>query len=182
MCSGAGLHVGHPEGYTATDIIARYKVRVLSLPRVVAGGGTTDYYHCSLPCGLLRPSAHGWLQRAAPYGLGRVWPARGAVRIRHWHAPQRDDEAQHQPFPRPAEGSCLRLLRSYQRTCALTLAHCDSRLGFPTIGSAKLPLVTLLITDGHRHETAATVATVLSRRASCDLQRKPRAVDFFALV
>jgi hypothetical protein len=25
LCSGAGLHVGHPEGYTATDIIARYK-------------------------------------------------------------------------------------------------------------------------------------------------------------
>ena len=24
-CSGAGLHVGHPEGYTATDIISRYK-------------------------------------------------------------------------------------------------------------------------------------------------------------
>ncbi|MSQ90402.1 MAG: leucine--tRNA ligase [Phycisphaerales bacterium] len=24
--SGAGLHVGHPEGYTATDIVARYKV------------------------------------------------------------------------------------------------------------------------------------------------------------
>jgi leucyl-tRNA synthetase len=23
--SGEGLHVGHPEGYTATDIIARYK-------------------------------------------------------------------------------------------------------------------------------------------------------------
>ncbi|MBI3082857.1 MAG: class I tRNA ligase family protein, partial [Candidatus Omnitrophica bacterium] len=23
--SGAGLHVGHPEGYTATDIIARFK-------------------------------------------------------------------------------------------------------------------------------------------------------------
>jgi isoleucyl-tRNA synthetase len=23
--SGAGLHVGHPEGYTATDIMARYK-------------------------------------------------------------------------------------------------------------------------------------------------------------
>jgi leucyl-tRNA synthetase len=23
--SGQGLHVGHPEGYTATDIIARYK-------------------------------------------------------------------------------------------------------------------------------------------------------------
>ena len=23
--SGDGLHVGHPEGYTATDIIARYK-------------------------------------------------------------------------------------------------------------------------------------------------------------
>ena len=23
--SGAGLHVGHPEGYTASDIISRYK-------------------------------------------------------------------------------------------------------------------------------------------------------------
>jgi leucyl-tRNA synthetase len=23
--SGDGLHVGHPEGYTATDIVARYK-------------------------------------------------------------------------------------------------------------------------------------------------------------
>ena len=23
--SGAGLHVGHPEGYTATDIVARHK-------------------------------------------------------------------------------------------------------------------------------------------------------------
>ncbi|MGB0775282.1 MAG: class I tRNA ligase family protein, partial [Akkermansiaceae bacterium] len=23
--SGAGLHVGHPEGYTATDILGRYK-------------------------------------------------------------------------------------------------------------------------------------------------------------
>ncbi len=23
--SGAGLHVGHPEGYTATDVVARYK-------------------------------------------------------------------------------------------------------------------------------------------------------------
>ena len=25
LCSGSGLHVGHPEGYTATDIMARYK-------------------------------------------------------------------------------------------------------------------------------------------------------------
>src|SRR5476649_248930 len=23
--SGAGLHVGHPEGYTATDVVSRYK-------------------------------------------------------------------------------------------------------------------------------------------------------------
>ena len=25
FCSGAGLHVGHPLGYTATDILSRYK-------------------------------------------------------------------------------------------------------------------------------------------------------------
>lgn len=25
LCSGAGLHVGHPLGYTATDILARFK-------------------------------------------------------------------------------------------------------------------------------------------------------------
>lgn len=25
VCSGAGLHVGHPLGYTATDILARFK-------------------------------------------------------------------------------------------------------------------------------------------------------------
>ena len=24
-CSGSGLHVGHPLGYTATDILARFK-------------------------------------------------------------------------------------------------------------------------------------------------------------
>ena len=28
--SGSGLHVGHPEGYTATDIVARYKNLVFS--------------------------------------------------------------------------------------------------------------------------------------------------------
>ena len=26
--SGAGLHVGHPEGYTATDILCRYKLSI----------------------------------------------------------------------------------------------------------------------------------------------------------
>lgn len=25
LCSGAGLHVGHPLGYTATDILSRFK-------------------------------------------------------------------------------------------------------------------------------------------------------------
>jgi leucyl-tRNA synthetase len=48
--SGAGLHVGHPEGYTATDIVA-----------------------ATSACGL---------QRAAPDGLGRLRPARRAVRHR----------------------------------------------------------------------------------------------------
>ena len=49
--SGAGLHVGHPEGYTATDIVAPLQ-------------------------------AHARLQRAAPDGLGRLRPARRAVRHR----------------------------------------------------------------------------------------------------
>ena len=56
--SGSGLHVGHPEGYTATDILARYK-------------------------------PHARLQRAAPDGLGRLRPARRAVRHRDRHPPAR---------------------------------------------------------------------------------------------
>ena len=35
--SGAGLHVGHPEGYTATDIVARYK-RMRGLQRAAPDG------------------------------------------------------------------------------------------------------------------------------------------------
>ena len=32
--SGAGLHVGHPEGYTATDILSRFKRARYSLVHV----------------------------------------------------------------------------------------------------------------------------------------------------
>ena len=35
--SGAGLHVGHPEGYTATDIVSRYK-RARGLQRPASDG------------------------------------------------------------------------------------------------------------------------------------------------
>ena len=62
--SGDGLHVGHPEGYTATDILARYK----RMQR---------------------------LQRAAPDGLGRLRPARRAVRHQDRHPPRDHDPAQH---------------------------------------------------------------------------------------
>jgi leucyl-tRNA synthetase len=61
--SGAGLHVGHPEGYTATDIVSRYK-RMKGL------------------------------QRPAPDGLGRLRPARRAVRRGNRHASRRHHQAQ----------------------------------------------------------------------------------------
>jgi leucyl-tRNA synthetase len=32
--SGAGLHVGHPESYTAVDIVARYKRRMKGFTRL----------------------------------------------------------------------------------------------------------------------------------------------------
>jgi len=35
--SGAGLHVGHPEGYTATDIVARF-LRMRGFKRVAPDG------------------------------------------------------------------------------------------------------------------------------------------------
>ena len=57
--SGAGLHVGHPEG------LHRHRHR-----RAL--------------------QAHARLQRAAPDGLGRLRPARRAVRDRDRHAPARD--------------------------------------------------------------------------------------------
>ena len=65
--SGAGLHVGHPEGYTATDILARYNARLR-------------------------------LQRAASDGLGRLRPARRAIRRQDRPASARDHRGKHRQF------------------------------------------------------------------------------------
>ena len=78
--SGAGLHVGHPEGYTATDIVSRY----------------------------LRAKGYNVLP---PHGLGRLRPARGAVRHQEQCPPRRDhaEEHRHLPPADPVAGPELRL-------------------------------------------------------------------------
>ena len=78
--SGDGLHVGHPEGYTATDIVCRYRRM----------RGT---------------SVH------APDGLGRLRPARRAVRQADGHAPAGNDREQHRQLSPSVEdaGVLLRL-------------------------------------------------------------------------
>ena len=51
--SGAGLHVGHPEGYTATDILSRFK--------------RAQGYNCSSPNGV---GCFWFACRAIRYGYG----------------------------------------------------------------------------------------------------------------
>ena len=36
--SGAGLHIGHPEGYTASDALKRYKVAQVVMCYILWGG------------------------------------------------------------------------------------------------------------------------------------------------
>ena len=74
--SGAGLHVGHPEGYTATDIIARYKVATtpqapLTLAFPPSPAPPTSPNVTPIPP---QNPAHDRAQRDAPHGLGRVRP------------------------------------------------------------------------------------------------------------
>lgn len=46
--SGAGLHVGHPEGYTATDIISRYKGCKVIMYYIRWGGMHSDYQQSNM--------------------------------------------------------------------------------------------------------------------------------------
>ena len=52
--SGAGLHVGHPEGYTATDILSRFK--------------------------RAQTEVNGRLRTSSPNGLGCLWSSCRTIR------------------------------------------------------------------------------------------------------
>jgi hypothetical protein len=99
FCSGSGLHVGHPEGYTATDILARYKrmhgYNVLHPMGWDAFGLPAEQY--AIQTGThpaVTPDKNidrfrwglGWM------GMGWVWgqdPAAGMLLSAAWGGPQR---------------------------------------------------------------------------------------------
>ena len=48
--SGAGLHVGHPEGYTATDILSRFKrAQGYNVLHPMGWDASVSYTHLTLP-------------------------------------------------------------------------------------------------------------------------------------
>jgi leucyl-tRNA synthetase len=80
--SGEGLHVGHPEGYTATDIVARYKrmlgFNVLHPMGWDAYGLPAERYAVRIG---VHPAITTWGQAAA---LGRRLCADGLQQGRHY--------------------------------------------------------------------------------------------------
>ena len=74
--SGAGLHVGHPEGYTATDIIARIQARCRASTSCTRWAGTRS---------ACRPSRHAMPDQHAPGGHRR--------QTQHRHLPPPDPAA-----------------------------------------------------------------------------------------
>ena len=52
--SGAGLHIGHPEGYVASDILARYKKHVALMFFTLWAGMHLDYLRNNTPSKLAR--------------------------------------------------------------------------------------------------------------------------------
>jgi leucyl-tRNA synthetase len=78
--SGAGLHVGHPEGYTATDIIGRYKTmtghRVLHPMGWDAFGLPAEQHAINTgehPAGFTRQTIANFKRQLKRFGFGYDW-------------------------------------------------------------------------------------------------------------
>lgn len=78
--SGAGLHIGHPEGYTATDIVARYKTmkgfNVLHPMGFDAFGLPTERYCMKTgihPNDATRDNVKNFVRQLKMLGLGYDW-------------------------------------------------------------------------------------------------------------
>ncbi len=104
--SGAGLHVGHPEGYTATDILARYR-RALRL------------------------------QRPASDGLGRLRPARRAIRHQDRPASARDHRGEHRHLQAPDQDRSASATTGRAKWTPPTRSISSGRSGFSSSSTTR---------------------------------------------
>ena len=89
--SGAGLHVGHPEGYTATDVVARFKDKGISQCHLVVG---IQYF---------APLLHGheiYSDIGATQCRGDLRFKSGKRCLRHGHRHNHFDSLQYRLLPR----------------------------------------------------------------------------------
>jgi len=94
---GRARHVPHGDRPVAAEVL---RARHVPLPlRRRSPRGPSEGLHRHRLHGALQ--AHARLQRPAPHGLGRLRPARRAVRREDRHPPARDHEAQHRELQAP---------------------------------------------------------------------------------